>query len=193
MISHNAKIGVPLSVFVIEKVAYIRYAKMSNDECHTPNDFFGPLDSYFHFKLDAAATARNAKCKRFLTKKDNALECPWKSAGYVWCNPPFSREGGGILRWLEKAHHETYELENCAGAVVLSICDVSTKAFAFAWKHAHELVFLSPRINFPSPGKTGRSGGLQAYYLAVFTQDAPAYYRSLWKWKDVTFDNRDNT
>lgn len=45
---------------------------------------FGPFD------LDAAATPLNAKCKRYFTEADNALEKDW-NADRVWLNPPYGR------------------------------------------------------------------------------------------------------
>jgi phage N-6-adenine-methyltransferase len=59
--------------------------------------WFRELDAEFHFDLDVAASANNAKCERCYTKDDNGLEQPW--FGRVWCNPPYS----DIRSWVEKA------------------------------------------------------------------------------------------
>ncbi len=56
------------------------------DYC-TPQDFFNKLDQEFHFTLDAAATPKSAKCRRYYTPADNGLEMPWSCGG-----------GGGILQ-----------------------------------------------------------------------------------------------
>lgn len=45
------------------------------DYC-TPQDFFNKLDQEFHFTLDAAATPKSAKCRRYYTPADNGLEMP---------------------------------------------------------------------------------------------------------------------
>lgn len=162
---------------------------MSNDECHTPNEFFKKLDEVFNFKLDAAATKKNTKCKKFFSKKDDALSLSWESNGYVWLNPPFSPKAGGILKWIQYAHRQTLE-RNCEGVVCLIICDVSTKAREYAWYHAHEIVELSPRINFMSPGKKGRKGGLQSYQLVIFKQGRKFQFISRWNWQEESFNRR---
>ena len=50
------------------------------DYC-TPQDFFDRLDSEFHFTLDAAATAKSAKCTTYYTPETDGLKSPWKVAG----------------------------------------------------------------------------------------------------------------
>lgn len=49
-------------------------------EWSTPQDFFDRLDWKYHFTLDAAATAENAKCARFFTAEDNGLTKNWGGA-----------------------------------------------------------------------------------------------------------------
>ena len=73
------------------------------DYC-TPQDFFDELDQEFHFVLDAAATEKSAKCRRYYTPAENGLEMPWScGGGGVFCNPPYGREIG---RWVRKAWEE---------------------------------------------------------------------------------------
>lgn len=69
----------------------------------TPDYVFKPLDDMFHFKLDAAASKDNAKCKKFYTKADDGLEQPW-TPGPVWCNPPYGRN---LSLWVEKGLYES--------------------------------------------------------------------------------------
>lgn len=54
------------------------------DYC-TPQDFFDRLDSEFHFTLDAAATAKSAKCTTYYTPETDGLKSPWKVAGGGCC------------------------------------------------------------------------------------------------------------
>lgn len=164
---------------------------MSNDECHTPDEFYQKLNLVFDFKLDAAATKKNTKCRRFFTKKDNALTKQWKTKGWVWLNPPFSREAGGITKWLNKAFDEVL-WGNARGVVCLVICDVSTAGRQLAWDQANEIVELSPRINFESPGKKNRKGGLQSYQLVIFDSEHTGsdLIMSRWNWKDKPFEKR---
>ena len=53
--------------------------------------------------LDAAATAKSAKCSLFFTPKTNGLAQSWDCGGAVFCNPPYGREIG---KWVKKAHEE---------------------------------------------------------------------------------------
>jgi len=164
---------------------------MANDDCRTPDEFYKQLDQVFHFKLDAAASKSNTKCKHYFIKKDNALKIPWTCSGWVWLNPPYSREAGGITKWLGKAYTEVVVKGHCYGVVCLTICDVSTATRDFAWYNADEIVELCPRINFASPGKGKRTGGFQAYQLVIFTQEERLRRMSRWNWKLDTFKQRD--
>lgn len=69
----------------------------------TPQDFFEKLDEEFHFVLDAAANAGNAKCERYFSPREDALQRSWDCGGAVFCNPPYGREIG---KWVRKAAEE---------------------------------------------------------------------------------------
>jgi len=73
-----------------------------NDEWETPDDFFAELDAIFHFDLDACASPLNAKCSRYFTINDDALQQRW--CGTVWMNPPYGRE---IAAFMRKAYFES--------------------------------------------------------------------------------------
>jgi hypothetical protein len=62
------------------------------------SELFARLDAEHGFTLDACATAANAKCAAYFTRKEDGLRQPW--TGRVWCNPPYGREIG---LWLAKA------------------------------------------------------------------------------------------
>lgn len=65
-------------------------------EWSTPQDFFDRLDWKYHFTLDAAATAENAKCARFFTAEDDGLTKNW-GGQIVFCNPPTVPHGIVII------------------------------------------------------------------------------------------------
>jgi phage N-6-adenine-methyltransferase len=67
-------------------------------EWSTPPDLFAKLHQEFGFTLDACATAENAKCARYFTRKDDGLAQRW--TGRVWMNPPYGRSIG---LWIRKA------------------------------------------------------------------------------------------
>lgn len=75
------------------------------DYC-TPQDFFDQLNDEFGFVLDAAATAKSAKCPAYYTPETDGLKSPWNLAegGAVFCNPPYGRETG---KWVRKAYEES--------------------------------------------------------------------------------------
>ena len=73
------------------------------DYC-TPQTFFEKLDAEFHFQLDAAASAENAKCERYYTAETDGLESSWNVGGAVFCNPPYGRDVG---KWVRKAYMES--------------------------------------------------------------------------------------
>lgn len=54
----------------------------------TPQNFFDELNKEFHFVLDAAATDKSAKCKRYFTPETDGLTSSWDCGGAVFCNPP---------------------------------------------------------------------------------------------------------
>lgn len=56
------------------------------DYC-TPQRFFDALNQEFHFALDAAATAKSAKCRAYYTPETDGLKNSWSVAG-----------GGSILQ-----------------------------------------------------------------------------------------------
>jgi hypothetical protein len=48
-----------------------------SDNWETPQDLFDKLNEEFHFTLDVAADANNAKCKDYLDKNKNGLNWKW--------------------------------------------------------------------------------------------------------------------
>ena len=50
------------------------------DYC-TPQAFFDELNREFHFTLDAAATAKSAKCRAYYTPETDGLKSPWNTEG----------------------------------------------------------------------------------------------------------------
>lgn len=105
----------------------------------TPDDLFTELDEIFHFDLDACASATNAKCPRYFTKRDDALSRRW--TGTVWMNPPYGRE---IAAFMSKAFEESL-----AGATVICLIPARTDT---AWWHGYakrgQIIFLRGRLKF---------------------------------------------
>lgn len=77
-----------------------RYAgsRRNVDDRALPMADFERLNQRFRFSIDVAASAANAKCKRFWTEETNGLAQSW-AGERVYCNPPYS----SIEPWIDKA------------------------------------------------------------------------------------------
>lgn len=108
-----------------------------SEEWATPQDFFEQIDKEFHFTLDACATDKNAKCKKYYTKKQDGLSQEW--TGTVWCNPPYGRNIGD---WIKKAY------ESKATVVLLLPARTDTKWFHDYVLGKAEVRFVKGRLKF---------------------------------------------
>lgn len=109
------------------------------DDWGTPQDLFDVLDAEFHFTLDVCASAKNAKCKRYFSRRDNGLEQNWR--GTCWMNPPYGDE---IPAWIEKAQKSAE-----AGATVVCLVPARVDT-AWWWDFCRygEIRFLRGRLKF---------------------------------------------
>lgn len=75
------------------------------DYC-TPQAFFDALNREFRFTLDAAATAKSAKCPAYYTPETDGLKSPWNLAGggVLYSAIPLmgGRSGNGSARHTKK-------------------------------------------------------------------------------------------
>jgi len=113
-----------------------------SQEWSTPRSLFEELDREFHFELDVAASARNAKCARYFTKADNALALTW-APRRCFMNPPYGRD---LHRWMSKAAQEL-----SFGATVVCLVPARTDTawwHDIALKHAVEIRFIRGRLRF---------------------------------------------
>lgn len=133
--------------------------KEHRDLWQTPPEIFAALNAEFYFQLDAAASASNALCKKFITQERNTLETPWSDfvdTGYTWCNPPYSTP----LPFIRKASLEN-DL-NFIGCVMLLPADTSVSWFKEAVSTASEvrlitggrLAFVSSESGKPVSGNS---------------------------------------
>lgn len=114
----------------------------ATDEWATPQDFFDGLNKEFGFELDVCATAENAKCDAYYTKKQNGLAQAWhKAAAVCWMNPPYGRQIGA---WMKKAYEESQK-----GATVVCLVPARTDT---AWWHDYAMRgsvrFVRGRLKF---------------------------------------------
>ena len=109
----------------------------------TPQDFFDKLNDEFLFELDAAATDKSAKCKRYFTPQANGLAQPWTvEDGSVFCNPPYGRNIG---RWVKKAYDES---KNGTTIVLLMPARTDTAYFHDYIYGKSEIRFIRGRLKF---------------------------------------------
>ena len=111
-----------------------------SDEWETPQDFFNQLDKEFNFNSDVCATHENTKCKKYFTKKNDALKQDWK--GVCSMNPPYGRQIGGFVK---KAYEESLKGSTIVG---LMPARTDTKYFHNYIYHKAEIRFLKGRIKF---------------------------------------------
>jgi len=69
-----------------------------SEEWPTPQLLFDTLNTEFGFTLDPCATAANAKCKTYFTKRQDGLHQDW-GRNIVFCNPPYGR---AMRDWARK-------------------------------------------------------------------------------------------
>lgn len=146
------------------------------DEFGTPQDLFDILNKEFKFVLDAAASDKNHKCRRYYTKEKNALVQPWyhgRHKGNVFCNPPYSRKKGnnpGILGWCQKALREVmlarYDYAYDFKVVLLIPGDFSTQYFRFCNQQAN-IRLIGRRFAFEGGESSARFPGM----IVVFSAD----------------------
>lgn len=105
----------------------------------TPPEFFDERNAIFHFDLDACADASNAKCSRYYTKEQDALNQRWE--GTVFMNPPYGRQ---IADFMRKAY-----AESLLGATVVCLVPSRTDT---NWWHRYamrgQIIYLRGRMRF---------------------------------------------
>ena len=118
-----------------------RDSKAPSVEWATPQWLFDQLCRTFSFELDPCATADNAKCKEYYSRKTNGLDQVW-APRRVFMNPPYGRTIG---HWVDKAVDESRR-----GALVVGLLPVRTSARWWnrtVWRAA-EIHFIQGRLRF---------------------------------------------
>ncbi len=72
------------------------------DDRSLPDGHFWVLQKRFAFTIDVAASDKNHRLPRFVTREQDGLSVSW-AGERVYCNPPFS----DIRPWIEKSWRET--------------------------------------------------------------------------------------
>lgn len=128
-----------------EQGVLIRYGQMQagSDDYYTPRSVFDALA--LRFDLDVCAPPGGVEwvpADRFFTKEEDGLSQPW--TGRVWMNPPFSRTGPWVEKFIAHAH----------GITILAPfksywnVDVWAAADAIAFPHVPIDEFVGGRIRY---------------------------------------------
>jgi phage N-6-adenine-methyltransferase len=141
-----------------------------SEEWTTPASFYAKLNAEFDFDLDAAATAENTKCLRYLDIQTDALKVNWAEHGsIIFCNPPYGREIG---KWFAKAREA-----QAAGALVVMLAPARTDT---RWWHEHvqgiasEVRFVKGRLKFGD----GKQSAPFPSAVIIYRPDGKARLRS---------------
>jgi len=142
-----------------------------SEEWGTPQNLFDYLDKQFKFTLDAAATAKNAKCEQFYTKEQDGLLYDW--TGTVWLNPPY---GTQIEHWMRKAHDSA---QTTAKAVVVLVhARTDTKWWHHWVNRASEIWFIEGRLKFVGESGTASSATFPSV-LVIFRSNPTGEYPTM--------------
>lgn len=141
----------------------VHFSESSNggsDNWQTPDSLFKELNRVFRFNVDAAASAENAKCKRFFSAENSALTNSLKCGDVAYVNPPYSmlRE---FMEWAIK--------QKANGATV--VCLVPSRTDTKAWHQCcakGEIRFIQGRVKFFQPGAPKQNGAPFPSALIVF-------------------------
>ena len=125
-------------------------------------EFFKELDAEFHFTLDAAATPKSAKCSKYFTVEDNALEQDWKGH-VVFLNPPYGRTLG---KWVEKAYREGSKEDTTVVLLIPARTD-TTYFHEYIFGKA-EIRFLRGRLKFTDENGTAKDAAPFPSLLAIY-------------------------
>lgn len=159
-----------------------RQSATSRTDWETPDDVFGALDREFHFRLDAAASAENRKCNRYLSEIDDALDDAWnwaELAGHraIWLNPPY---GPGLLRWVERC---VQEANRDATVVALLPNSTDCRWFHECLRTADEIRFVQGRINFIGSPSVNTAGSVIVVWRPYPKLRSVGPRVSSWTWK----------
>jgi phage N-6-adenine-methyltransferase len=109
----------------------------------TPQWLYDELDKEFDFKLDAACSRENCKCKTGLfVGAIDSLTAKWHIYESIWLNPPYGRTIG---KWIKKAYEES--LKGCT-VVCLLPARTDTKWFHDYIYNTAETRFIKGRLKF---------------------------------------------
>ena len=164
----------------MQKTDWTPMHSSQRQDWETPPELWARVERHFGpFDLDAAATAKTAKCKRFFTPETNALTRSW-DANRVWLNPPYGRSIGS---WVQKAWEEA-QTKGGPRVAVLTFARTDT-----VWWHkyailAEYIVFLKGRVAFLADGQRQASAPAPSVLLCFGPTSSQPPKLAAWDWKN---------
>ena len=135
-----------------------------------------------HFDLDAAALSFSTLCSEWYgpdhpdPDRRDALAVEWPPV-FVWCNPPYSKRGGGLFKWCE-----AFVKAKDRGATVAALffARTDTKAWHEFVTRASEVHLFKGRLKFldPDTGEPTANCAPAPSCLVIWTpgEDGPPRY-----------------
>lgn len=147
----------------------------------TPLEFFRVVNQEFKFGLDAAATATDTLCERFISPEQDALVTPWDAAT-VWCNPPYTK----MAEFLQRGYEQSIDQGNTVVMLIPAYTD--PKYWANYVMQAHEVRFLKGRLKFRDGLGTATMSARFPSVLVIFKYIHGLFYgkspnQFVWDWK----------
>ena len=138
------------------------YINLSTPDSNgTIDGIFNQLNREFNFTLDAAASDDNAKCEKYYTIDDDALEKDWSNE-VVFCAPPNDKVNKG--NFIKKAWDESRK-----GAVVVLFLPVDTSTKLFLYEILKGQVrFIHGRLKFYTNGIIRKDASTYPSMICVF-------------------------
>lgn len=152
---------------------------------HTPPELIKVLKQEFNFDLDAAASADNAICERFITEEMDALKTPWDGR-CVWINPPYGEgHSKSISEFVQRAYEQHLEQRNTVVMLIPSYLD--PKYWRDYVCKSHEVRDLVGRLQFLDHGVKKMSARFSSS-IVIFKHIPGACYgkspnRFSWDWR----------
>jgi len=135
--------------------------RTENQSWETPHELFDLLNKEFNFDIDLSASKKNTKCKKFISKKEDALNMSWNGCG--WLNPPYGGSSKNSLKnWVKKSFGESRK----KGCTVVMLIPARTNT---AWWHTYCMRAKEVRLIKGRPKFKGCIHGLpQPLAIIVF-------------------------
>jgi phage N-6-adenine-methyltransferase len=159
------------------------------DEWRTDPALFHLLDQVYNFNLDAAASDKNATCRKYFTKDFSALDQFWgRWRVQAWCNPPYSIKHLFLDKGWEQ--HINFGVKSCflvpgdageTGWWLNAVYDLEHPIAPDIYQAKAHVRILKPRVTFYTPNMKPIKGNNRPSALIFYGWDQP-HGIFTWNW-----------